>query len=405
MIKSCFNVLSLAVTGACLCFSVVVNAENFFSTQELARIKSHGPWPPTVPPDPGNEYTGVNWAEEAGKLLFQDPRLSGAGDISCATCHQQANGFTDQRAVAVGREIHVRNTQTLLNAGLQRWFGWDGGTDSLWAAAMRPLLSEIEMAASVSSIAKYLRGAEAYQRFLRLTPDSEQVDIEEITDEALAVKAAKLIAAYVRTIRSGVTAFDRYRNALVIDKDKDRNKDRNTGKGNGKLSESNDFSASAKRGLKLFIGDANCHLCHYGANFSNGEFHDVGRPFITSVGQVDPGRYSGIERVRTDRYNLVGRYNGTDKDNEIRKTRSVERSQADWGRWRTPGLRGLIYTAPYMHDGSIATLRDVVDAYSDIDPDRLHTEGESILRPLNLSEQQRQDLVAFLESLSSLVNR
>jgi len=388
MIQRCVKLLSVVVVIVCSFVgqSGFVNAESIFTPQELARIKSHGPWPQTVPPDPGNEFSGIGWAEEAGRLLFQDPRLSGATNISCASCHQRARGFTDQQALAVGREMHFRNTQTLLNAGLQRWFGWDGGTDSLWAAAMRPLLSEIEMAGSVSTIAEYLRSAPRYQQYLQLSSSGEILVVSTLSDEAISVKAAKLIAAYVRTIRTGVTAFDRYRNALLVD---------------GQRTESSEFSASAVRGLKLFVGEANCHLCHYGANFSNGEFHDIGRPFFTAVGKVDSGRYSGIERVRLDRYNLAGVYNGTNNDSEIRKTRSVELSQADWGRWRTPGLRGLLHTAPYMHDGSIGTIREVVDAYADINPDRLHSEGEAILKPLDLNEQQRQDLVAFLQSLST----
>ena len=119
------------------------------------------------------------------------------------------------------------------------------------------------------------------------------------------------------------------------------------------------------------------------------------------MGQVDPGRYTGIKRVRQDPYNLPGRYNGTEVDHEIIKTRTVKLGQVNFGQWRTPSLRNLTTTAPYMHDGSIESIRAVVDSYADIDPDRLHSNGESILKPLNLSEQDRRDLVAFLESLSA----
>jgi len=160
------------------------------------------------------------------------------------------------------------------------------------------------------------------------------------------------------------------------------------------------YSAAALRGLKIFLGDANCHVCHFGANFSNGEFHDVGRPFFTDVGQVDSGRHSGIKRVRDDKYNLTGDFNGVTDQRELRKIRTVRLSQNNFGQWRTPSLRNLTLTAPYMHDGSLATLRDVVDYYSDIDPTRLHSKGESILKPLDLDEQSRSDLVRFLESLS-----
>ena len=355
-----------------------------FSVEEQARVRLHGPWPVPVPPDPGNEYSGLRWAEEAGRLMFNDSGLSGNNAISCASCHQVKSGFSDGRTVAVGNKVHFRNTQTLLNAGLQKWFGWDGGTDSLWAATLRPLLSNIEMDNSVQGIATYLRQAPQYKVYLQRRVDDESVALSALSDDALTVKAAKFVAAYVRTIASGVTPFDKFRDALT----------------QGKSIDESVFPSSARRGLKLFTGSANCHVCHYGANFSNGEFHDIGRPFFIGAGQIDTGRYSGIQRLRSDPYRLSGIFNGTDKRREIRKTESVKLSRADWGRWRTPTLRNLVDTSPYMHDGSIATLRAVIDAYADIDTDRLHSEGESILKPLDLSERQRDDLVAFLRALS-----
>ena len=162
-----------------------------------------------------------------------------------------------------------------------------------------------------------------------------------------------------------------------------------------------EYPDSAKRGFKRFMGEANCHVCHFGADFSNGEFHDTGRPFFVGVGEIDSGRYSGIKRVREDRYNLLGEYNTERNDNAMRKTRTVTLSQENFGQWRTPSLRNLLATAPYMHDGSLDTLRDVIDAYADIDPERLHSEGESILKPLDLDDRARNDLVDFLKTLSS----
>ena len=356
-----------------------------FTEVELTRIALHGPWPSQLLPDAGNEFSGLQWAQDIGRKLFQDPGLSLNGQISCASCHRPALGFTDGRPLATGIGSHMRNTQTLLNVGLQRWFGWDGGTDSLWAATLRPLLSEPEMGNSIAGIAKHLRTSALPGSSMPGSSVPPLPDLRSMSDEELVVTAAKLIASYVRTIRSGRTPFDRYRTALL----------------DGDQPEPEVFSASARRGLKIFIGDANCHVCHYGANFSNGEFHDIGRPFFTGVGKVDPGRYTGIQRLHSDPYNLVGRFNGTGNVHEMRKTHALRSSRADWGRWRTPGLRNLRQTAPYMHDGSLATLRDVVDAYADLDPQRLHSAGESILQPLNLDAQQRRDLVAFLESLSA----
>jgi cytochrome c peroxidase len=99
-------------------------------------------------------------------------------------------------------------------------------------------------------------------------------------------------------------------------------------------------------------------------------------------------------------YNLAGRYNGTMQPAEIRKTTTVKIGQSNFGQWKTPSLRNLTRTAPYMHDGSLKTLREVVDSYADIDPSRLHTQGESILKPQQWSDSEREDLVTFLQTLS-----
>lgn len=352
-----------------------------FSEAELSLMKSHGPWPIDVPADPGNEFSGLEWAEKLGEQLFNDKHLSLNNSISCASCHVAEKAFSDNLPTAIGTQDHVRNTQGLFDIGLQRWFGWDGGTDSLWAAGLRAMLSEIEMAGNVPDIAKWLREeSELPAAFNAHT----SVNSAELNDEELVVASAKTIAAYTRSLRSGQTQFDRFLKALLT-------------RDSEAISE---YPAAAKRGLKLFLGEANCQVCHFGPNFSNGEFHDTGQPFFTAVGQVDPGRYTGIERVRTDKFNLLGPFNGNVQEEEQNRIKRVTLGQTNWGQWRTPSLRNLTLTAPYMHDGSIATLREVIDAYADIDPNRLHTNGESILKPLSLSNDQRNDLVEFLISLS-----
>src|SRR5690606_26398222 len=118
-------------------------------------------------------------------------------------------------------------------------------------------------------------------------------------------------------------------------------------------------------------------------------------------GRVDPGRHAGIRRLKTDPYNLTGRWNDQPPaegpaDASLR-SRTVALQHRNWGEWKTPTLRGLPATAPYTHDGSLATLRDVVRHYSELDLDRLHADGESLLQPLDLSPREIDDLVAFLE--------
>jgi cytochrome c peroxidase len=142
-------------------------------------------------------------------------------------------------------------------------------------------------------------------------------------------------------------------------------------------------------------------VCHFGAAFTNGEFHDVGVPFFAGRGQVDAGRYDGIAKLHANPLNLLGAYNDDRDGRAAVKTRHVERTQRTFGQFRTPGLRNVALTAPYMHNGRFATLRDVVRHYSELDPERVHSHGEAaLLRPLKLSDAESDDLVAFLESLT-----
>ena len=151
----------------------------------------------------------------------------------------------------------------------------------------------------------------------------------------------------------------------------------------------------------MFIGKGNCGTCHLGPLFSNREFADTGVPFFLAPGKVDSGRHGGINRVRQDPYNQLGRHNDDPARAPGTATRHVELQQKNFGEWKVPSLRNVALTAPYMHNGSIATLRDVVKRYSELDEERLHADGERILKPLRLRDGEIDDLVAFLESLTS----
>ncbi|MEM7376207.1 MAG: cytochrome c peroxidase [Pseudomonadota bacterium] len=354
-----------------------------FSASERAIIAGFGPLPTETPPDPGNELSGRPWAEALGAALFRDPRLSGGGQLACITCHQPVRGFSDGLPVALGAARHTRNTQGLLGVGLQRWFGRDGGADSLWAASLRPMLSPLEMAATSDSVAARMRDDEALKAAAEVHASGLGLNLDSDTD--ITVFIAKALGAYLRTLASPRTPFDDFRVALL----------------DGDTDAIARYPAAAQRGLKHFVGEARCFVCHVGPAFSNGEFHDIGRPFFTGVGEVDGGRYLGIKRVRRDPFNLLGEHAKSASDAQKRKTSTVTLGQVNFGQWRTPSLRNLLSTAPYMHDGSLASLAAVVDYYADIDADRLHSDGESLLRPLPLSDTDRADLVHFLETLST----
>ncbi|MDO9284652.1 MAG: cytochrome c peroxidase, partial [Aquabacterium sp.] len=357
-----------------------------FSPDERQRILQHGPWPPPPAHDAGNALAGQPAAIALGQRLFFEPRLSPDGRFACASCHVPALAFTDGRPRALGRDTGAgetldRNTPTLWNAAQQRWYGWDGAFDSLWSQALHPLLHPREMAATPAHLQALLRDdvtLACQWRRLHGTPPSEDA-------EATLVGLAKALGAFVGTLQSGRTPFDHFRDALARG-------DRRTAAR---------YPLAAQRGLRLFVGRGQCSTCHGGPLFSNGEFGDIGAPFFVRPGVVDPGRHGGITALRASRYNLLGPFSDAPDDETLRKTRHVVLQHRNFGEFKVPSLRNLAHTAPYLHDGQLATLAAVLDHYSALSPDRLHADGEQILKPLHLSAGERADLLAFLRSLST----
>jgi cytochrome c peroxidase len=352
-----------------------------FEPAEIRRILAHGPWPPPPARDPSNRVSGQPAAIALGERLFFDPRLSRSGAMSCATCHVPGQAWADGRPRGVGSAVLDRNTPSLWNVGRQRWFGWDGAGDSLWAQNVRPLLDPMEMAASAAHVAAVIRSdpslACGHER--AFGPGAASA-----ADEAVLVDAGKALAAFLETLTSGRTAFDAFRDALAA----------------GDHAAAGRYPAAARRGLKLFVGRGHCSLCHVGPAFTNGEFHDVGVPYLVAPGRVDPGRHGGITRLRASRFSLLGPWNDDASGQAATKTRHVDLLHRNWGEFKVPGLRNAAHTAPYMHDGRLASLRDVARHYSELDEERLHADGERILRPLRLAPGEVDDLVAFLETLS-----
>jgi cytochrome c peroxidase len=315
-----------------------------------------------------------------GYRLFFDRRLSGTGAIACVSCHAPERAWTDGRPRGVGLAPLDRNTPTVLDAVMHRWFAWDGGADSLWAQALRAILDPREMGASARHVAAVVAADPALRCLYERAwgPASEQ-------PERVLVDVGKALAAFVETVRSGRTAFDEFRDALA----------------RGDQLAAARYPAEAQRWLRIFVGQGRCSVCHLGPHFTNGEFHDVGIPFLVAPGRVDAGRHEGIKRLRADRFNLLGPHSDDPTGAASVKTRHVESQHANFGQFKTPSLRNVALTAPYMHDGRLATLRDVVQHYSELDLERIHTHGEQLLRPLRLSQTEADDLVAFLQSLTA----
>lgn len=353
-----------------------------FTEAEIAAILTHGPWPVPWQKDPSNRVSGVAHAIDFGERLFFDRRLSADGKVACVTCHAQERRWTDGAAQAFGRARVDRNTPHLTNVRLNRWFGWDGGADSLWAQSVLPILDPRELGGDPKQIAALVRTDRElecrYRNAFGTAPATRE-------DESVLVDLGKALAAFMETLGSGRTPFDDFRDALA----------------RGDEVAAARYPAAAQRGLKIFVGKGACNVCHTGPNFTNGEFHAIGVKYFADPGRVDAGRYAGINKLRASPFNLLGRHNDDASRSTATSTRHVALEQRTFGEFRTPSLRNAAVTAPYMHDGQLGTLREVIRHYAALNVERLHGDGESLLRPFTLSEQEANDLVVFLESLTN----
>jgi cytochrome c peroxidase len=350
-----------------------------FDDAQVRRIESLGPWPPPRAIDPSNRVSGNADAIAFGERLFDDRSLSKTGGVACTTCHRPAHAFTDGNERAQGLARGDRNTPTVQDLAGLRWYGWDGAQDNLWAQSLRPMLDSREMGAGLGHVASRIRAdpalRAAYRKAFGRAPAKD--------DEAVAVDAAKAIAAYIETLTSPRSAFDDFRDALL----------------RGDKEAMARYPVPAQRGLAIFVGDGKCTTCHAGPRMSSNEFHDVGIPFFAEPGRVDPGRFGGIKKLSGSRYSLLGRFNDDPKRRTAISTRHVALDHRNYGEFKVPSLRGVSHTPPYMHNGSLATLRDVVRHYSNFDVERQHADGERILAPLGLDKYDVDALVAFLETL------
>jgi cytochrome c peroxidase len=377
--------MRLAALLAAVCLSVPQAGAQVlsppFDDTERAAILAHGPWPPPATTDPSNRVSGKTEAIALGRRLFFDKRLSREVNRACATCHDPTKAFTDGRPRSLGRTLHDRNAIALANLRLNRWFGWAGATDSLWAHSIRPILDEKELGLSADELRKRLSADR------KLTSDYQLVfGTDAVTDdpELVLVNVAKALAAFQETIVTARTPFDDFRDAVAR---------------NDRTAQTR-YPLAAQRGLRIFVGKGRCSACHLGPNFTSGEFEDVGIPFFAEKGRVDPGRHGGIAALRASPFNLLGAYNDDKDRSTALGTQHVEPLHRNWGEFRVPSLRNVARTAPYMHNGSLPSLAAVVRHYSEIDEERLHgTPERRLLKPLRLSPQEKADLIAFLRTL------
>lgn len=356
----------------------------------LRRVLSMGR-PRRPPADPTNLVADSPEAAELGQRLFFETRLSANGKVSCATCHDPQRAFTDGRQRAMGLAEGTRNTQTLLDIAEHPWFTWDGRADSLWSQALHPFEDEREMGLTRFSVLERIRDApDLKDHFERVFgPLPAAVDPAKATaDEQVAVNRAfsnlgKAIAAFERRLRTGPSPFDLEIQRLH----------------QGSTAPPSALSDEARRGLKLFVTTAGCWRCHHGATLSDGSFHAIGVPPLGGGLPADRGRLDAIAKLKASDFNAAGRYSDDPSGLRAQTTHALTEEPALWGTVRTPSLRNVARTAPYMHEGQFETLEEVVRFYSTLDGALADHHGERVLEPLALSDSQIADLVAFLKTL------
>jgi cytochrome c peroxidase len=278
--------------------------------------------------------------EQLGELLFNDSILSRGNQVSCASCHKPEFAYADNTPVSFGVDSLKggRNTPSAMNQSGRVFQFWDGRMETLEEQAVGPIENPVEMDLPLSAAVDKLNKHEQYRKFF-IKIFGHPADKKSVTDA---------IAAFERTLETSNSAFDNYMNG----------------------NDTTLLSASAKRGREIFNTKGKCFDCHFGPDFT------------------------------TDLFRNIGIFNGKDLNDSGRFV--VTRDPKDIGRFKTPGLRNVAMTAPYMHNGMHKTLREVIDYYNE--PDKFI--GNSVNRdtllskPLGLTEQEKKDLEAFMLSLT-----
>jgi cytochrome c peroxidase len=321
------------------------------------QVPEIGPLPP-VSANPDNPPSEARLA--LGRALFFDNRISASGTMNCATCHLPHQGWTVQTPLSPANPgwVERRNSPTLINVGYNRALIWDGRAFPLEKQALGSTKNPVHKGQDIDKLMATFRS----------DPDMVRMFEAAYGAEPNPADYGRALAVFQRHfIVTGPSPFDRYLQG-----------------------EKSAMDASAIRGMTLFTGQANCVACHNGPNFTDSGFHNVGlahNPALDDEAHQKVLKFDAQRTGNADWETMTedpGRYLITHED-------------ADWGRFKTPTLRNLADTLPYMHDGRYRTLAEVIDHY-DRGGDGARNQDPRI-RPLSLTDGQRQDLIAFLGAL------
>ena len=424
MRRPALTLLALFALPACLPDSGQTDG---FTDEELALIATLGPLP-EPPPNPTNRYADDPEAAAFGQRLFYEKGFAKAltvagsglgnvgdtGKVNCASCHDPASFYSDTRSrpamTSLGVSWTQRNSPTLVNTAYQRWGSWGGKDDNPWHQGANASESSQNFGGNRLQFAhlvfrKYRADYDALfpvpldPALDPMAPDAARfpangkpkasgaadgpwelmTEADRDTINLILANTGKAFEAFERKLISRDAPLDRY---IVGDRDA--------------------LTPAEKRGLALFIGKAACIDCHSGPSLSDGRFHNTGVPQTAAptAAKVDNGRYDDLTRTLSNAFNGAGEYSD-DREAGAAKLAGLEPTDDLKGLFYTKGLRHIARTAPYMHNGSLATLEDVVRFYDEggASGDYAGTKDPAML-PLELTDDEQADLVAFLYALT-----
>ena len=401
-LRRALGALLVAMPLTCLAAGPAAEADawstverSVLSTLQLERL-------PARPADPSNAVERMPAAAALGKRLFFDKRLSANQQVACASCHQPDRQFQDGRALAQGVGAGIRRTMPITDSSRQTWFFWDGRKDSLWSQALGPLEDPNEHGGNRLAYAKLVgRHYRAeYEALFRAMPALDglpehagpngtpaeraawqQLSVAQRADVSrIFANMGKAIAAYEASVRHGAARLDLYIEGML----------------RGDAAAGSILTTSEKRGLRLFIGKAQCVTCHSGPLLTDQYFHNTG---VAPQNPKRPasGRAAGVAQLLKDEFNCLGPYSdAAPRDcRELQFLAGGDPLMA--GAFKTPSLRNAALRPPYMHAGQIATLEEVVRHYAAAPRSAI---GTNERRPMALTEQEIADLAGFLGALT-----
>ncbi len=336
---------------------------------------------PPLPADPTNAVANNLQAAEFGHQLFFDPRLSGTGGISCSTCHQPIRRFTDGLSKGQAIGTSKRNTLSIVGAAYSPWFYWDGRRDSLWSQALSPLEDPAEHGGAREQYAQFIAADPTYRAsYESVFGPFPNLSKGDAVNRVFA-NIGKAIAAYERLLLPGPSRFDAYVETVIAG---------DTAK------QLSIYTADETHGLRLFVGKAACTQCHNGPLFTNNEFHNTG--VLSFPGEVpDKGRVAGVREAQSDPFNCLGAYSD-DAATNCAELEFARTGPELIGAMRTPSLRNIQNTGPFMHKGQLTSLAEVLRHYNDAP---LSMIGHNEAKPLQLNKRELRQLEAFLETLAA----